>query len=138
MKPVDESDKPKPSKIDNAYTPNSHTVEEYEREVPERFSEVKDDRLMHSLITKYSLEGRTDDKPNGHFYMTKDAMQKATDEVIGTHYQFSGQRKENMVKDTMSNYWPRYDVNNDGFIEVQRAAVFLRQALGNVEASIGL
>jgi hypothetical protein len=65
-------------------------------------------------------------------------MQKVTDEVIGTHYHFTGEKKSNMVKDAMTNLWPRYDVNHDGFIEVQRASVFLRQAVGAVDINIGL
>jgi hypothetical protein len=38
----------------------------------------------------------------------------------------------------MTAYWPKYDVNGDGFVDVQRAAVFLRQAIGQVEAAFGL
>ena len=41
------------------------------REVPERYSGDKDDLLMRSLIDKYSVEGNTGGKPNGHFFLTK-------------------------------------------------------------------
>ena len=65
-------------------------------------------------------------------------MKKVTDEVIGTHYQFNGEKKTSMVKDAMTTLWPRYDVNAQGFIEVARAATFLRQAVGDVTLNIGL
>lgn len=45
---------------------------------------------MHSLISKYALEGNTGGKPNGHFYMTKDATSRVTDEVVNTHLGFNG------------------------------------------------
>ena len=138
VKPIPEHLKPKPSLIDKAYKPNSHMMEEYEREAPGRFAEERDDRLMHSMIMKYALEGRTDNKPNGHFYMTEDAMKRVTDEVIGTHFGFTGEKKTGMVKDAMSSLWPRYDVNHDGYIEVARAATFLRSAVGDVTLNIGL
>jgi len=93
---------------------------------------------MHSLITQYALEGRTDGKPNGHFYMTKDLIEKATDEVVGTHYKYDGDKKNQKVHEAITELWPKYDQLNEGFIEVSRAAVFLRNALGNVVTSIGL
>lgn len=52
---------------------------------------------MHSLITQYALEGNTNGKPNGHFYMTKNATEKVCDEVINTHFGFDGDRKRQMV-----------------------------------------
>jgi hypothetical protein len=49
---------------------------------------------MRSLITKYALEGNTDDKPNGHFYVTKSAAAEACDEVVDTHFGYKGQKKQ--------------------------------------------
>lgn len=136
--PIPENEKPKPSKIDKAYAPDSHVREEYERDTPAQFTEEKDDRLMHSLITKYALEGRTDNEPNGHFYMTKDATKRVTEEVIGTHFGFTGEKRDGMVKDAMTTQWPRYDNLGDGFVDVERVPVFLRQVVGEVETAIGL
>lgn len=56
---------------------------------------------MHSLISNYAVEGRTNGKPNGHFYMTKSAMQSITDEVVEQHLGFTGDRKNNFVFDVM-------------------------------------
>ena len=93
---------------------------------------------MWSLISKYALEGNTNDLPNGHFYMTKDATERACDEVIDTHYGFGGTKKNQLVQDAMQNLWPKYDVLGEGFIDVDRAAVLLRFAVGNVETGFDL
>lgn len=75
---------------------------------------------------KYALEGKSNGGPNGQFYMTKNAMEAVTDEVVDTHLNFKGAKKEQYVQEKMKELWPRYDVNEDGFIDVQRAPVFLR------------
>jgi hypothetical protein len=62
------------SKITGAFTKRDHDSEFYNREIPSRFSSGKDDLLMRNLIKNYALEGKTDGKPNGHFYLTKDAV----------------------------------------------------------------
>lgn len=62
--------------------------------MPQHFAEGADDLLMRSLITKYALEGNTDDKPNGHFYVTKSAAAEACDEVVDTHFGYKGQKKQ--------------------------------------------
>jgi len=39
----------------------------------------------------------------------------------------------------MESGWHKYDVNDEGFIDAQRAAVFLRHVcIGDVELGIGL
>lgn len=127
-----------PSKIENAFAVPLNGHASYTRVIPQQFQESSDDRLMWSLISQYALEGNTNGQPNGHFYMTKELTEKACDEVISTHYKFEGQKKHQMVQEAMERLWPRYDVNGDGFIEVQRAAVFLRNAIGEVETAFGL
>lgn len=54
-------------------TPNkgAHVPDEYTREMPARFSDESDDRLMNSLISKYSVEGNDGGVPNGHFFVRK-------------------------------------------------------------------
>lgn len=89
---LSEKDKER-SKIYKAFSAGEGAHQNYEREPPAHFSEGRDDRLMHSLITQYALEGNTDGKPNGHFYMTKDQTQRVTDEVVGTHWGFTGAQK---------------------------------------------
>jgi len=43
----------------------------YTRTVPEQFTLEKDDRLMNSLIGKYSLEGNDNGQPNGVYFLDK-------------------------------------------------------------------
>lgn len=93
---------------------------------------------MKSLISKYSLEGNTNGKPNGHFYMTHQQTSEAMDEILDTHLQYKGDERKRQVKDKMELLWPKYDNLNEGFLDVQRAAVLLRHAIGDVEFSIGL
>ena len=38
----------------------------------------------------------------------------------------------------MDKQWSKYDNLGEGFIDVQRGAVFLRHAVGDTDASIGL
>lgn len=49
---------------------------------------------MKSLLTKYTLEGRTNDEPNGHFYLTKNDAEKVAKEVVGTHFGWSGDKRD--------------------------------------------
>jgi len=49
---------------------------------------------MKSLISKYAIEGKTDGSPNGKFYLDKAVAAKVSDEVVGTHFGFSGAKKE--------------------------------------------
>lgn len=53
--------------ITDAFTVNDMAHPDYyQRTVPDRFSEGKDDLLMNSVISKYALEGKADDgHPNG-------------------------------------------------------------------------
>lgn len=103
--------------------------------VPDQFSTGADDRLMWSLIMKYSLEGNSDGQPNGNFYLTQDGMKQVSDEVVATHLGFKDEKKKKWVNEAMAKLWPRYDVNEDGFIDVQRGTTFLRQVLGVNELS---
>ena len=135
---VAKEDPPKTTKITDAFHPHQHEVNGYIRAAPEHFSAESDDRLMNSLITTYSLEGNTNGKPNGHFYMTKTALHSAAEEVTGTHLGLKDAAKRAYVQQKMDELWGKYDPNNDGFIETERAATFLRQVVGEVEASFGL
>lgn len=93
----DEKEK-KVTKITDAYGPgHTHRDYLYERGAPDQFSAAGDDRLMNSLIMKYALEGKSNGGPNGQFFMTKDAMESVTDEVVGTHLGFTGAQKDKWV-----------------------------------------
>lgn len=57
----------------------------YTRVVPKRFTEMRDDRLMNSLISKYAREVRRDGKNTGHFFLNREDAQDAVKEVLETH-----------------------------------------------------
>jgi hypothetical protein len=58
----------------------------YDRAVPDRFSEERDDTLMKSLIQNYALEVKNaDGKPSGQFFLNKDSAKSASNEVVKTH-----------------------------------------------------
>lgn len=124
------------TKITDAFPPGDTEV--YKRAVPAHFAQEADDRLMHSLISKYAVEGNTDKAPNGHFYMTKEATERAVGEVTETHLEMTGAKKEAWMQEKFTELWPRFDVNEDGFIEVERAATLLRASVGEVIQQHGL
>lgn len=52
---------------------------------------------MNSLISKYSLEGNDKGTPNGHFYLDKDAAKAVSNEVVETHFGFTGSKKAEYI-----------------------------------------
>lgn len=133
---------PPATKITGAYKPglNYGADFEYKRQTPSQYSQSEDDLLMRSLINKYSLEGRntTTGTPNGHFFLTKDAMRSVSKEVVGTHFGFKGKKRENYLNEKFPTLWAQADVNKEGFLDVERGPVFLRNLLDSVELSNGL
>ena len=71
----------------------------YHRDIPENFSSGKDDLLMRSLIKNYAVEGKKDDGsgPNGHFFLTRSAAAEAANEVVGSHFGWKGEKRNNYV-----------------------------------------
>lgn len=131
-------DKPAPSKFDNPFRVDSHKSVFYDREVPGRFSAESDDRLMNSLISKYALEGNSNGKPNGHFFLNREGVTAVAKEVVQTHLGFKGEKLNSYLKQNLPGLWERYDVMGEGNLDADRVAVLLRQLLGQVEIAIGL
>lgn len=104
----------------------------YKRQMPNRFTQERDDRLMNSLIQNYALEMK-DEKglPSGHFFLDKDAAKKACKEVIMSHWKYDEAKAKSYIKSKFGETWTHFDVNNDGLIEVERMPQFLRWFLGN-------
>ena len=57
-----------------------------------------DDRLMNSLITKYSTEASTAGAPNGKFFLTNKNALLVASEVAETHLGLKGEKNANFVK----------------------------------------
>ena len=112
----------------------------YMRDIPDRFETESDDRLMHSMYNQYATEGQNKDTglPDGNFWLTEAEARRAALEVTGTHLKLKGKDAEKYVSSIFPALWARYDVNEEGKIEIDRAPVFLRQVCGNAEACVAL
>ena len=86
----------------------------------------------------YATEGKKDGLPTGHFWVTKADGKKAATEVVGTHLKLKGSALKDYVEKEFPTYWAKYDVNEDGKIEVDRMPVFLKSICGNAEACYNL
>lgn len=94
---------------------------------------------MNSIVSKWAVEGKNaDGSKSGHFYMTKDATESVSKEVVETHMHMTGGERDSYVSGHLAKLWPHYDVNNAGYIDVERVPVLLRQMVGEVEANFGL
>lgn len=125
---------PGPSgKIAGAYTKQDQVTTYYERNIPSNFASGSDDLLMRNLITNYALEGKSDGSPNQHFYLTKDAIQTESKNVVREHFGWDDKKTADYVQKQLTKLYPYYDVLNEGFLDVQRVPVLLRQVLGEVE-----
>ena len=111
----------------------------YIRDTPDRFETEADDTLMKSMYATYATEGETADHlPNGRFYVTKENAQKACDEVVNTHLHLKDKEKADYIAAQFPALWTRFDVNEEGKIEVDRMPQLLRSICGNAEACLGL
>ena len=106
----------------------------YTRNMPSRFSEERDDRLMNSMVGAYAREVFNKDGPTGHLFLSKADAKSAAAEVIANHPgedRLAGDEdSDNRFEDT----WNHFDVNKDGLVEVERMPQFMRMLLGNALA----
>jgi len=122
-------------KIENAYEVGEHGTPEYARITPDNFANTDDDLFMRSLINTYSVEGNNDNEPNAKFYLRRDGAFKVGQEIVGTHFGWTGEKRDQYVTSRLSELWGNYDVNGEGFIEVARGPPLFRTLLGEVEIS---
>jgi len=93
---------------------------------------------MSSLIKTYSVEGVTNKKPNGHFFILREDMERVAREVVQTHYGFTGNKREFFLRDNLPKLWGHYDLLDEGFIEASKAAVLLHHLVKDVKLNNGL
>ncbi len=103
--------------------------------MPAKFSEEKNDRLMNSIIGNYALEGKTDGKPNGIFFLDKKGAAGVASEVVGTHFGFKGEQKAQFLAENFEKVFNNIDVLKEGFFPVAKGPVFLRNLIDSVEIS---
>ena len=53
---------------------------------------------MRSLIKNYAVEGKVKGKPNGQFYLTKNAVSDAAYEIVNTHLGYKGRKLDKYVQ----------------------------------------
>lgn len=111
---------------------------QYIRDVPDRFETEQDDTLMRSLYTNYATEGRVGDQPDGHYWVTKENAYKVSHEVVGTHLNLKGGEGDAYLKESFPALWAKYDINEEGLLDIDRMPAFLRTICGNTEACVGL
>lgn len=93
---------------------------------------------MWSLCEKFAVEGNTDEKPNGHFYLTPKGMERVAREVIQTHYGWYGEKRERYLRDNLPRIWAYHDILNEGFVDVAKGPVILKSLIGNEVLNNGL
>ena len=103
------------------------------RDIPERFKEERDDRLMNSLIDNYAREVKIGEQKTGHMYCNHDDAQAVSREVIESHFKWDEKKTNEFLKqdDRFEDTWRHFDVNKDGLVEVERMPQFLRYVSGN-------
>jgi hypothetical protein len=104
----------------------------YKRDIPDRFETEADDTLMRSLYKKYATEGEANGLPNGHFWVTKADGERVAEEVSQTHLGSA------LNKNAFEDLWAKYDVNEEGRVEIDRMPTFLRSLCGSAEGCAGL
>lgn len=110
----------------------------YKRDIPDRFETEADDTLMRSLYKNYATEGESNNLPNGHFWVSKADGKRVAKEVVQTHLGLKGDGADGYLGEHFDELWAKYDVNEEGRVEVDRMPMFLRAICGNAEACSGL
>ena len=110
----------------------------YKRDIPDRFETTADDTLMRSLYKNYATEGEKDGLPNGHFWVTKEDAKRVSKEVVETHLGLHGADADGYLGSNFDALWSKYDVNEEGRVEIDRMPTFLRSMCGSAEGCIGL
>ena len=106
-------------------------------DIPGRFEGPESDRLMNSIIGKYSQEKFIDGKPTGEFSLDKSAIQSIAREVVETHVK-PKEGVEKYLEDRLPQAWERADVNKTGRVEAGRIPMVLREVVADPVLGFGL
>ena len=100
----------------------------YERVTPTMFTGDTADTFTKKIIEKFSVEGQDKDsgRPNGKFYVSRDACKAATYEVLATHLNLRGAAAEAYLKKYFDEVWEHMDVNHTGSLEAIEINKFMR------------
>merc|ERR1711935_607950 len=119
-----------------AYMDEADTAGGYKRDMPDRFTEERDDRLMNSVIGKYAREIKVKGKLTGVMMLNAEDASALADEVRRTHKGMGYA----MQADGMSaaDAFNHFDVNHDGLVEAERMPQYLRYLFPNGALDIDL
>ena len=134
---LEESKKKKPE-VFPAYMHGFGGYKTYMRDTPDRFEGNGDDTLMRSMYENYATEGSTNGQPNGHFWVEQAEAKKAATEVVATHLKLGEKEAASYVKAEWESVWGKYDVNEEGKLDIDMMPAFLRSICGTNEACVGL
>jgi hypothetical protein len=76
---------------------------------------------MRSLISKYAVEGKINGKPNGQFYLRKNAVSDVSYEIVNTHLGYKGKKLDDFVQSRLPKLWKHFDILNKGYLLVEEA-----------------
>merc|ERR1711998_650019 len=107
----------------------------YDRVVPDRFTEERDDRLMHSIIKNYAREIKVKGALTGVMMLNLADATALSEEVKRTH---KGMGYDAQVGMSAADAFNHFDVNHDGLIEAERTPQFLRYMFPNGALDIDL
>jgi len=73
---------------------------------------------MRSIIQNYAVEGNSESDPNGQFYLKRDGAVKVAQEIVESHFGWTGEKRDSYANSRLNELWGNYDVNGEGFIDV--------------------
>jgi hypothetical protein len=107
--------------------------------MPTRFTQESDDRLMNSLIGRYSLEFRKPDGSGSHiFFLNEEGALAVATEAMSTAYHWDTKKTAEYLAedDLFKGTWDHFNVNKDGVLETAIVPQFLRKLIGATEYSL--
>lgn len=73
------------------------------------------------MIQNYAVEGKVNGKPNGQFYLTKNAVADVAYEIVNTHLGYKGKKLDKFVKSKLPKLWKHFDILNKKYLLVEEA-----------------
>ena len=149
-----------------AHRPHLHSMLQMEgvtdtgKWIPDRYSTGEDDQLMKNLIEKglaFTVDEGFDDKyqfmthkgctaseerclccmqKHTHWWVDKEGALGAAKELVGTNLHMEGADLSNFLAEKFPEIWKKYDVLDNGWIEVERMALFYKELMGDWKVSI--
>ena len=119
-----------------AYMDGADTAGGYERIIPARFEEERDDRLMNSVNANYAREIKVNGALTGVMMMNVDDACALASEVRRTHNGKMGYAQNEGM--SCMDAFNHFDVNKDGLFEAERAPQYLRYMFPNGALDIDL